>query len=405
MSFLPYQATSATGWLAAAGGSAVVHSVAIAAVFGAWIHLPGRFDAEEPRQGFTITLETLDTDALIGLTEQQGEAGGDPGAGDADPAAAPDLPPDEVPEALPDSTEPDGPEPPEQALPADATPPAPVAVPDEGPLILQGSDPAQLPGPGGPDTDQSGVVQPLAEPDSERLAMLPPSSPLPAAPGTGQVPDADGAVPRPPSQQDLALGDLIRTIRTSPAAPCLVALPRRDGETGAGVALIGASGQDLRDFSQAALAGAGAGVRQTRTLVDPRQCPALEHVRANGDYPISRLGLRLDSVEVPSGGRLTGVVRGVAGKAVLLMLVDANGVVQDLDRFTTVNGNFARFEVPVTRSGPQRDTAQLLLVLAAPQSVQVLRDRMGRLAQDVFSGIDSTALRNAAIALATFTVR
>lgn len=413
MNFLPYQAASATGWLAAAGGSAAVHAAVVAAAFGAWAHLPGRFETEEPRRDFTVTLEQLDANALIGLEVQDGAAGESDGPDDPAPAesgSAPETPPAEDPDIAPETADPDlpeqvGPTGDETGAGPERAEAAPGPQPDEGPLVFHESAPVQHAGAAGDAADQSGFTSESAAGESDQLAMLQPVPALPATPGTGATPDTGGPVSRPPGQQDLALADLIRRIRTSPAAACLVALPRRDGETGAGLALIGASGQDMRDFSRAVLSDVADQIRQTRTLIDPRQCPALDYVQKTKDYPVSRLGIRLDAAEVPSGGRLTGVVRGVAGKTVMLMMVDANGVVQDLDRFTTLNGNFARFEVPVTRSGPQRDTAQLLLVLATPQPVGALKERMGRLARDVLAGIESTEAVNAAIALTTFTVR
>ena len=245
------------------------------------------------------------------------------------------------------------------------------------------------------------AVQPSrAEPQTIAAAR----PPVPDAPETSR-PAAQRPPAPPPSAQDIALGDLIRRIRTSVADACLLALPRRDGEDGVGLAFISSTDAAMERFSQDVLTEDDADIRQTRTLVDPRQCPAVTYIRQNRDYPATRLGVQLDATEVPSGGRLTGVLRGTAGKYVLLLLVDNNGVVQDLQRFMSFSGNFARFDVPVTRAGAARDTSQLLLAIATNRPPSIIRDRAGRLAQDVFAGLDGDFADSAALAIVAFDVR
>ena len=244
-------------------------------------------------------------------------------------------------------------------------------------------------------------VQP-AKPQPQTIAAARPAVPDASA---ATRPAAQRPTAPPPSAQDLALGDLIRRIRTSVADACLLALPRRDGEDGVGLAFIASTDAAMAQFSEDVLTEDDADIRQTRTLIDPRQCPALTYIRKNRDYPATRLGVRLDATEVPSGSRLTGVLRGTAGKYVLLLLIDNNGVVQDLQRFMTFSGNFARFDVPVTRVGNARDTSQLLIAIATQRPPNLIRDRAGRLAQDVFAGLDGDFADNAALAVVAFDVR
>lgn len=223
------------------------------------------------------------------------------------------------------------------------------------------------------------------------------------------TPNTEGAAQRPsrppPSARDLALGDLIRRIRAAAADPCLLALPRRDGEDDIGLALIAARDSAIQDFSDTALTADDADIRQTRTLVDQRQCPAITFVRQNQDYPATRLGLRIDDLELQSGETLTGVLRGTAGRYVTLLLIDDNGVVQDLQRFMAFSGNIARFDVPVSRSGPARDTSQILLAIATRAPPGPIKDRVGQLAQDVFAGLEGELATGAALAIETFDVR
>lgn len=227
-----------------------------------------------------------------------------------------------------------------------------------------------------------------------------------ALPGVARpAPRATVAAAAPPSAQDLAVGDLIARIRATPSDPCLLALPRRDGAEGIGLELIAATDSAMAQFAAALLTPDDAGIRQTRTLVDPRQCAMIAYLRDNRDYPATRLGIAFDAAEVPSGGELSGVLRGVAGRYVLLLIVDNNGVVQDLQRFMSFSGNFARFTVPVTRVGPARDTSQSLIAISTDQPAATIRARDGQLAADVFRELDEDEGPNAAIGFATFDVR
>lgn len=249
----------------------------------------------------------------------------------------------------------------------------------------------------------TGTAAPSAAP--ETLSALTTTTPA-ALPVIGRQTPRRAALPAaPPTAQDLAVGDLIARIRATPADPCLLALPRRDGDSGVGLELIAANDTAMAQFATALLTPADSAIRQTRTLVDPRQCAALAYLRDNRDYPATRLGIALDSAEVASGDEITGVLRGIAGRYVLLLIVDNNGVVQDLQRFMSFSGNFARFTVPVTRVGPQRDTSQSLIAITTDTPASTIRARDGQLAADVFRDLDAAQGRNAAIGFATFDVR
>lgn len=243
-------------------------------------------------------------------------------------------------------------------------------------------------------------IAPLAGQAAEVVTALDSRAALPPLAAAAAVPP-----PPPPSAQDIAVGDLIARIRATPADPCLLALPRRDGPEGVGLELVAATDAAMANFAEALLTPEDSAIRQTRTLIDPRQCAALTYLRDNRDYPATRLGIALDASEVPSGAEMSGVLRGVAGRYVLLLIVDNNGVVQDLQRFLSFSGNFARFAVPVTRVGPPRDTSQLLIAITTDRPAATIRARDGQLAEDVFADLDADQGRNAALGFATFDVR
>ena len=236
------------------------------------------------------------------------------------------------------------------------------------------------------------VLSAVAAPPAETIAQPPRSTPAPS--------------PTPaPSAQDLAIGDLLGRIRASEPLDCLNALPRRDGAGGVGIALIAGSDAEITGFQNNVLTDDDTDIRLTRAFIDPRQCPVLTYVRQNRDYPATRLGVRLEASEIENRGRLKGRLRGIAGRYLLLLLIDANGVVTDLQPFVTYAGPAALFDVPVTRTGPERDTSQILLAIATTQPATELRARAGQLAADVFSDLEGELATGAALAITTFDVR
>ena len=211
------------------------------------------------------------------------------------------------------------------------------------------------------------------------------------------------------------MGDLIQRIRAKsedfreergPVWDCVIALPRRSGDDGIGLAMVSVSDAVMGEFVEEVLVRPeDAEIQQTRALVDERQCAALTFIADNVDYPATRIGMRLDTTSVNSGNRVAGVMRGVGDRNLALFLVDNNGVVQDLDRFLSKSGEFYRFDIPVTRVGPLRDTKHLLMAVASPESLAPLKDRSGDLAINVFKDLSNALGRQAALAVVPFDVR
>ena len=456
MSFLPYTQAGWGGWVSAMGVSSVAHGAFVLALMSGLSDLNRPSPEDLSRPDFVITLDRLDSDTLAGIVEREGAAGAEAKEPSETLEPTPAEDPDSVtsaPAAAPESLEPEAPEPVE---------PDPEVIAEEQadtvePLVPESASAAETLT---PETLTPDSVEPAVAPDlqadlAETVTALPvESSPiiaeaiaagtpgaetataLPIAPeaqsmsgistidGGNEVqaisvesvrsaalappPAASQAVPPPAppaSAQNLAIGDLMRIIRASPPENCLIALPRRDGADAVGLALLSAEDSAMSAYAEQVLTGENAGLRQTRTLVDPRQCPALDFIRQSKDYPATRLGLRLESRELQSGGRLTGILRGTSGRYVTLLLVDNNGVVQDLQRFLSFSGNFTRFDVPVTLAGPVRDTGQLLIALATRRSPTQIKDRAGQFAEDVFADLEDDLESDAALAVSTFDLR
>ncbi|WP_299684110.1 hypothetical protein [uncultured Tateyamaria sp.] len=213
-----------------------------------------------------------------------------------------------------------------------------------------------------------------------------------------------GAIPNP-SPAALQIGALLQRIRETPAPQCTLVLPRRAGDDGVGLSFIGAEPDTLETLAARIVDGLDTVPAQTREILDPRQCAALDAIRQSAAYPASRIGLALDDTTLNSGEALRARVLGAGGLFLTLILVDDNGVIQDLARFTTLDGNDPVIEAPVARTGPARDTRQMLIVLGSTDAPIDLSGGIGQLAQDAFAALPREVLETSLFGLATFDVR
>lgn len=266
-------------------------------------------------------------------------------------------------------------------------------------LSLAGN-PVQVPG----ETVTAGV-----SPDV--LAPQVPAAPValaPSAPAKVESSDGPAQAPAGPTLtvQDQQLLDLVNLIATFQTERCLIALPRRSAGERVGLQLTAAEDRNIENFLDR-LDELDPNLTEIRdkNLIDRRQCPALDFIANNQDYPGSRLGLQLADTVIASGGAIQGAVVGVSGLNFALMLVDDNGVVHDLSRFASVTGDTVQFLVPLSRRGSSRDTRLLLIAMAAPTPLTQLVSKQGRYAQDVFSGLGQNLATGARLAVTTIDLR
>ncbi|QUJ78116.1 hypothetical protein KDD17_17395 [Sulfitobacter albidus] len=88
-----------------------------------------------------------------------------------------------------------------------------------------------------------------------------------------------------------------------------------------------------------------------------------------------------------------------------LLVIDDNGVVQDLARFTTLDGNTPVFDAPVARAGPARATRQILLAVGSRDAPLDLTGRIGQTAQTFFGSLPAGTLSSLVFGVTTFDVR
>ena len=466
MNFLPYAPAPTATWAAAISGSSVLHGgLAVLLVTSSVTLLPDPSSVQPRAPDYQITLEIVD----IAIVEPEEDLRSIPeDAIPLDPilesateleAIVPDVlaPIEEATPILPESDveEVIAPEPvvapdvvASEVLPEPFIEPAtPVAVPDPNDLtiddlspiddaivspleeavalapIAEPDDAPQLQELILPDDAATDVALPEAvapPPDDVVILEQPEDTPEPAheALVTEATPQADVIEEAPTAAGDTGgvlvenptvamrnVAALLQTVRATPAPSCTLALPRTAGSEGAGLALIGADAAALDRYATEVLANVSFDVALSREVLDPAQCALVDMIRQIESYPATRLGLAVADTTLSSGQNLRASVTGAGGLFLTLLVVDDRGVVQDLARFTTLEGSNAIVDAPVARAGEARATRQALVAIATADAPLDLSASIGGQAEDVLSTIPTDVLRAAVFGLVTFDVR
>lgn len=289
----------------------------------------------------------------------------------------PILEEDQLAMLLPENSE-EGP----AAIPLQDDAPTAVAFPEEPdvPLIDEVTDAEQI----------DDIVQSEdAQSDQTGISEALPSS-------------SKGQVVAQPSAQALLVAQVIRGIRNTQPATCTLALPRRTGDGGVALSLVGETKATLDTLANSVLQGIDSEVLRSVELVDSRQCAVLDALRQIDSYPATRIGISIDNIQLKSGDDLSARILGAGGLFVTAVVVDDNGVVQTLDRFSTIDDGDIAISAPISRAGPIRDTRQLLLAIGSSETFVEIEEIEGELAQRVFSGIPLEQLKASQFSLVTF---
>jgi hypothetical protein len=240
-------------------------------------------------------------------------------------------------------------------------------------------------------TPPEAIVPTVAAPETVAAVQSVPAAPAP-------VPQDPDVTQGPPS----AVDEFILRIRGQLSLPCLVATPRRDPAGEISLDFMAANEADILTFSKELLADVTTPPPARNVLVDPRQCAALNFVREGARYPTFPLAIAVQTDAVTSGDRLVGALQGAQGRYVSMIVIDDNGVVQDLSAFLSFSGDTVSFDIPMSRFGPARDTQQLLMAMATAARPVAMDTHNGFLAAEFFPVLRETVDRNTPLAMIPF---
>ncbi len=211
--------------------------------------------------------------------------------------------------------------------------------------------------------------------------------------------------PPAPGTPEAVVSELVSRIRTNVSDTCLIAIPQMAANGAPELLILTASEADVAPYASAILDGIEPRPGQRSVLMDARQCAVLDYVRQNRSYPAFRMSFGLEIDQITSGDELTGAVGGTAGRYVSLIMIDDNGVVQDLGKYLSFVGDKAQFDVPLRRAGATRDTKQLLVAIGTNSRPQSVDAQNGQLASDYFDALASEVGTNIPIVMLPFDVR
>lgn len=211
--------------------------------------------------------------------------------------------------------------------------------------------------------------------------------------------------PPAPGTPEAVVSELVNRIRTNMSDTCLIGIPQQAANGAPELVIVTATEADVAPYAATILDGVEPRPGQRSVLVDARQCAVLDYIRQNRSYPAFRMSFGLAQDQIDSGDQLVGAVGRTAGRYVSLVLVDDNGVVQDLGQYLTFAGDEARFDVPLRRAGSSRDTKQLLVAIGTNTRPTSVDTQNGQLAADYFEALNAEIGNNVPIVMLPFDVR
>ncbi|RLJ36308.1 hypothetical protein BCF46_3776 [Litoreibacter meonggei] len=258
------------------------------------------------------------------------------------------------------------------------------------------------------------VLEVVAEPEPVEAPtpLSPVANSLPPQPGTltkEKSGVASASVPNESAEQAQDIyNSVLNFLRSFDGGPCFAALPVLAEDGAFRFETFANSRADLTRFRQAIEIETGTLPGTVMKPVSDAQCQALPFVTAAARYPEFQLYLDLVTRDIPSGELLSGKLGNTSGGFVSLLLIDDEGVVQDLGSFLKFRAGFAGFDIPMTLKGSPVETQQLLMALSTRARLKTLQSLSGQHAKDFFQRLAVEILLQGGgedMALVAFSVR
>jgi serine/threonine-protein kinase len=265
---------------------------------------------------------------------------------------------------------------------------APVAAPEPG--IVQQAEPASPPQ--APPRDKAAALQDvptIVTKPAESVIAKP--APAPSAP-QAQVAALQPATTPPESRAER----MRRFLRNYDGGGCFFAVPvaldgsppRIDGY-GSRREPIFAFGEE---FKRALGVAPDIGMRD---LTDA-QCPAIHFIGGLLKSRFPELRVRLDRDQIASGADLRGTIEGVQLRWLYLVLIDDDGMVQDLSQYLSKQDGRLTFAAPMYVQGQGRLRNQLLVGVATSHKLSLLKTDKPIRAEDFLPTVVDEADRKGA---------
>jgi serine/threonine-protein kinase len=227
------------------------------------------------------------------------------------------------------------------------------------------------------------------------------TEPRPVPPPVVALRPPTPALQAPPRPNDAASRDQIRDyVEKYDGGDCLVLVPIAISRTAAAIEAYGASEARFDAFAEAFRRQQGFEASVGKRQVTAAQCPALEFVKQSHGEQARAPRIVLNSTEVTNGDTLTGTIENFSGNVVELFLISDRGQAQRLSGLLKPGTDSLSFSIGMQRS--ENGTApQLLVAVATPEALAVLKEAQPTAAQTLFANATSEAQhRNIAIAAA-----
>ncbi len=207
---------------------------------------------------------------------------------------------------------------------------------------------------------------------------------------------------------DSRFRDLLRFLEGNEITGCATVLPTvaADGS----VSLSGfAANEDLwTTFQQSMDEKLRLRLPLDAATVAAPQCRALTFARTLPDYPRFSLGMKLENTELVSGETLRGTITDVRNRHLHLLIVDDEGLVQQIDNFLQPKVSNVTFAVALSVSGQAVRTAQMLIAIATEAPLETVATANATQAESFFSILSeelADPTKSADIAIVSFYLR
>lgn len=271
--------------------------------------------------------------------------------------------------------------------------PTPAAVPIEVPPVISNA-PEVL---GAVATVRSAPAEPLGSVASARETISAVSSPplalVPSLPPGVEVLEKDGvAAPKPsqmPQDNHLTYQSVLDIMAEVPRSPCFAALPTLSEDSVFQLEVFAQTKVELAEFADKLSARIGRTPNSTMKPISAAQCAAASFVSEGPAYPRFKLFFDIPRREIKSGEMLEGRIGNASGAFVSFLLIDDEGVVQDLNSFLQFVPGGARFRIPMSLTGSPVVTQQLLMAISSATLLQSVISMNGAKAEAFFPALAS----------------